>query len=63
MCLFTAMADCCSSSEKEHAILLGALAVLQQIDERKNEETKKIVGAPMDCLKIYFHSHFLPIRP
>ena len=40
-CLFTAMADSCSSSssssEEEHAILLGTLAVLQQTD---NEEKK-----------------------
>ena len=42
------MADSCSSSsEEEHAILLGALAVLQQINEEeekeKPEETEKIM--------------------
>ena len=42
-CLFTAMADSWSSSnEEEHAILLGELAVLQQInDEEENEKLKK----------------------
>ena len=45
-CLFTAMADSCSSrsssssSEEEYAILLGALAVLQQIDEEKKDKLK-----------------------
>ena len=36
------MADSCSSSEEEHAILAGALAVLQQInDEEEKEKLKK----------------------
>ena len=41
MRLFRAMVDSCSSSsrgEEEHAILLGALAVLQQIDNEENKE-------------------------
>ena len=51
--LFAAMADSCSSSssEEDHVILLGALAVLQQIDDEynteKTEDTKKMVGSPM----------------
>ena len=32
------MADSCSSSIEEHAILLGALAVLQQIDDEEKKE-------------------------
>ena len=43
-CLFTAMADSCStSSEEEHAILLGALAVavLRKIDDEENKEQLK----------------------
>ena len=41
-CLFTAMADSCSSSSKEHPCLHSALAVLQQIDkEEKKEKLKK----------------------
>ena len=44
-CLFMAMTDSCSSSssssnEEEHSILPGAVAVLQQIDE-KNQRLKK----------------------
>ena len=44
------MADSCSSSSiEEHAIVFGALAVLQQIDDeekKKTEETEKMVGLP-----------------
>ena len=48
------MTDSCScSNEIERAFLRGALAVLPQIDEEekkeKIEETKKIVGWPIDC--------------
>ena len=48
MRLLTAMADSCSSSsgEEEHAIMLGALAVLQQIDTEEKKE--KVVGSSMD---------------
>ena len=38
-CSFTAMGDSCSGSE-EHAILLGALAVLQQISSALMQEIK-----------------------
>ena len=47
--LFTAMAHSCSSnSEEDHVILLGALAVLQQIDDeekkqKQKQKTKKMV--------------------
>ena len=36
------MADSCSSSsDEDHAILPGALSVLQQIDDEENKETLK----------------------
>ena len=31
------MADSCSTSDEEHAILLCAMAVLQQMDQEENE--------------------------
>ena len=40
-CLCSAMAERCSSSDVEHAILLGVLAVLQQIDEEEKKEKLK----------------------
>ena len=40
-CFFTAMADSWSSSSEEHAILLGALAVLQHINDEEEEEKLK----------------------
>ena len=46
------MADSCSSSTGEvHAILLGALAVLQQIDNEEKKEKLKKRNKMVDSLK------------
>ena len=53
-CLFTAMADSCSSSSEEvHAILLSALAVLQQIYD---EEKKEVQLSAVISLVVYSES-------